>query len=92
MTYAGKCFPCSKAFNSEYEARYFFDDIDLRTIFEHCIEEHPALTTVATAKKFCYVGKKDEDAHIVPVKFLDRADYDYGNFAIDDLKRSELIW
>lgn len=92
MAYAGKCFPRLKIFGSAYDARDFFDGIDLKTIFELCIEDHPALTTTVTAKKFCYVGERDVDEYIAPVAFLDRAYYGCGNFVIDDIKRSELRW
>ena len=92
MAYSGKCFPRLKTFDSAYDARDFFDGIDLKTIFELCIEEHPALATIITAKKFCYVGEIGADEQIVPVAFLDRAAYDYANFAMNDLKRSELRW
>ena len=80
MVYAGKCFPRLKTFGGAYDARDFFDGIDLKTIFELCIEDHPALATTVTAKKFCYVGERGVDGRIVPIAFLDRADYDYASF------------
>lgn len=92
MAYSGKCFPRLKIFNSAYDARCFFDGIDLKAIFEICIEEHPALTTSITAKKYLYVGERDEPERIAPTVFLDRADYDYAAYAIGALKRSELRW
>ena len=92
MSCAGKCFPRLKTFGSAYDARDFFDDIDLKTIFEICVEDQPTLATSATAKKFCYVGERGVDGRIVPAVFLDRANYDYCNHAIRDLKRSELRW
>lgn len=92
MAYAGKCFPRMKTFNSAYDAKDFFNGIDLKAIFEICIEEHPALATSIAAKKFCYVGERDVYEQMVPTVFLDRAIYDYSDFAIDNLKRSGLQW
>ena len=92
MAYAGKCYPRLKIFDSAYDARDFFDGIDLKTIFEIRIEDHPALETSVTAKKYCYVGEIGVDEQIVPVAFLDRADYGYANYAMRDLKRTELRW
>lgn len=92
IAHAGKCFPRMKTFGSAYDARDFFDGIDLKTIFEICIEEHPALATAVVAKKFCYVGERDADECIVPVAFLDRVDYDYGDFVMGGLERSESRW
>lgn len=90
--YAGKCFPRSKTFDSAYAARSFFDGIDLKTIFDIRIEDHPALATDIVAKKLCYVGEKDIYERVIPTVFLDRAIYDYSDFAIDNLKRSGLQW
>lgn len=92
MAYSGKCFPRLKTFASAYDARYFFDGIDLKSIFEVCIEDRPSRARSITAKKICYVGERDVYEQIVPLAFLDRADYAYDDFAIDSLKRSELQW
>lgn len=92
IAHAGKCFPRMKAFGSAYDARDFFDGIDLKTIFELCIEERPTLATAVVAKKSRHVGERDADACAVPIAFLDRVDHDYGGFAMGDLKRSELRW
>ena len=92
MAHSGKCFPRLKTFDSAYGARDFFNGIDLKTIFEIAIEDHTALATSITAKKFCYVGEMHIYERIIPTVFLDRAVYDYSDFAIDDLKRSELRW
>lgn len=92
IEYAGKCFPRMKVFNSAYDARDFFGGIDLRAIFEIAAEDRTVPAACITAKKFCCVGERDADARITPTVFLDRADYDYGAYAIDSLKRSELRW
>lgn len=89
---SGGCFPRRKVLNSAYDARDFFDEIDLRTIFEIAAEDRPASAAGITAKKFCYVGEKDADGRITPTVFLDRADYDYGAYAIDSLKRPCSRW
>ena len=92
LAYGGRCCPRMKVFNSAHDARDFFDEIDLRTIFEIAAEDRQALATGITAKKFCYVGERDAAERITPTVFLDRACYDYGAYAVDSLKRSELRW
>lgn len=92
MVCAGKCFPRLKTFGNAYDARDFFDSIDLKTIFEICVEDQPSRVRSITAKKFCYVGERDAHGQIIPTVILDCAVYDYSNFAIGDLKRSELQW
>lgn len=92
LAYAGKRYPRMKVFNSAYDARDFFDGIDLRTIFEIAAEDRQALATGITAKKFCYVGERDAAECVTPTVFLDRAYYDYGAYVCDSLKRSELRW
>lgn len=92
ITYAGECFPRLKTFSSAYDARDFFDGIDLRTIFELCIEDQPAHATDIIAKKFCYVGERGACNRIAPTVFLDRADYDYGAHEIDSLEKPGSRW
>lgn len=92
MAYAGKCFPRLKTFDSAYAARDFFDSIDLETIFKLTIEDYPDMATSIIAKKFCHVGERDVYGRTAPTAFLDRAVYDYSDFEIDSLKRSELRW
>lgn len=79
-----------ETFGDVSSARKRYDSIDLRELFASCFASRRK-GQYRVFEKTCYIAEYDGQ-NLKPTAFLASDYYDLSNYAMDDLKRSELRW
>lgn len=79
-----------ETFGDVSSARKRYDSIDLRKLFASCFSSSRE-AQYRVFEKTCYIAEYD-GRDLKPTAFLASDCYDLDDYAMDDLKRSELRW